>query len=315
YISGPGIFGPFSNDAVNIATIPGTDIPVGVNSINSGFPQNNFNCLDVNPNYEEDSFYFVNNIPQVSNSIAHAGHTVSFNADVVLQIGEEYHFKFGIANAADNLFQSAAILRRESVSTEGESGLLELEVNTEDIVVAEEGIYVVGNFNYFTPEPLTQVSENIYRYTSRMVPYTNVVYRFLNGSDLSSKEFIPGSCSIEGPLLNDYRHLELSGTNVVLEPVCFGTCQVCYDPLKADVTDLTKLKVFPNPSQGQLQIVAPKDGFARLQVFNILGSVVYDERVFLNTGTNYEFELEERGLYKVNLSFDDGGYSSTVIVE
>ncbi|HKL40788.1 MAG TPA: choice-of-anchor L domain-containing protein, partial [Cryomorphaceae bacterium] len=52
FLSGPGISGPFEGNAKNIALIPDTDIQVGVNSVNSGFPQNDPDCLEVNPNYE-----------------------------------------------------------------------------------------------------------------------------------------------------------------------------------------------------------------------------------------------------------------------
>ena len=36
FLSGPGISGPFTNNAINLAIIPETDIPVTINSVNNG---------------------------------------------------------------------------------------------------------------------------------------------------------------------------------------------------------------------------------------------------------------------------------------
>ena len=58
FLSGPGIAGPYTNGAINLATIPGTNTPVAINTVNSGFPANNPTCLAANPNYMTDNIYF-----------------------------------------------------------------------------------------------------------------------------------------------------------------------------------------------------------------------------------------------------------------
>ncbi len=58
FLSGPGLQGPFTNNAENIATIPGTEIPVAINTINAGLPMPPGlpnPCLEANPNYQNDS--------------------------------------------------------------------------------------------------------------------------------------------------------------------------------------------------------------------------------------------------------------------
>lgn len=141
FISGPGIptniNGPFTNNAMNIAFIPGSLAPVTINSVNSGrMNANNANglwldpfqpCFAANPNWQADSIYYRYNggqwnIPQpLSNApqleapyntdpyyIQHNGLTVKLTASAAVQIGETYHIKMGIANTDDNLYSSAA---------------------------------------------------------------------------------------------------------------------------------------------------------------------------------------------------------------
>ncbi len=120
FLSGPGIMGPFTGDAANIALIPNSDIPVGVNTVNSGTPSGGSpaNCLEVNPNFVEDSQYFVENPP--ANSITIPGHTVVLTARAAIECGGTYHIKLAIGNATDNILQSAVFLKAGSFSASGQ---------------------------------------------------------------------------------------------------------------------------------------------------------------------------------------------------
>lgn len=119
FVSGPGVSGPFTNDAVNIALIPNTDIPVGVNTVNSGEPSSfnsAQNCLDANPNFVQDSIYFVNNQPLIPNDISFPGVTVTMYANIIIQPGETYHIKLAIADASDTALDSGVFLEGTSFS-------------------------------------------------------------------------------------------------------------------------------------------------------------------------------------------------------
>jgi len=127
FLSGPGINGPYSNGAINLAIVPGSNnVPVGVNSINGGFPTGSgtaSTCLAVNPNYVADAIYFTTQYGTYGNPISSPqfnGGTVVLEAKlpegVLLQCGETYHIKMGITNTSDNIWQSGVFLQAGSFS-------------------------------------------------------------------------------------------------------------------------------------------------------------------------------------------------------
>lgn len=116
FVSGPGIDGggTFLNNAVNIALIPNSDTFIGVNTINSGVPADDPDCLSVNPNYMEDSQYFVENDPEQPGDIQFPGLTVTITAYAEVICGETFHIKLGIADASDGILNSGVIIEAAS---------------------------------------------------------------------------------------------------------------------------------------------------------------------------------------------------------
>ena len=119
FVSGPGINGPFSNDAINIAVIPNTTIPVGINTVNSGEATAGGsiqNCLDANPNFIQDSIYFVDNNPTLDGDVLLPGMTTNLYANYILEVGETYHIKLAIADVSDGALDSGVFLEGASFS-------------------------------------------------------------------------------------------------------------------------------------------------------------------------------------------------------
>ncbi|SDW50573.1 T9SS type B sorting domain-containing protein [Flavobacterium degerlachei] len=106
FLSGPGITGPFSSSAKNIALIPTTTLPVSINNLNDG-TSNSGPC--------EYCQYYVNN--EGGPTIQYDGFTkvLSANADVVC--GQTYHIKLAIANVGDNNYDSAVFIEGASFSS------------------------------------------------------------------------------------------------------------------------------------------------------------------------------------------------------
>lgn len=108
FISGPGINGPYSNNSINIALIPGTNTPVTINNVN---------------NINNSSYYVVNgtgsNAPYNSSNyyIQYDGFTKVLTAVVAVQPCATYHLKLAIADAADFVWDSGVFIEAGSLTS------------------------------------------------------------------------------------------------------------------------------------------------------------------------------------------------------
>ena len=123
FISGPGISGPYTNNAANIALIPGTNTAVGINTVNSGLADGQaIDCETANPNWLSDTIYFAEEYdynelqsnPQYMNI---DGFTNVLTAIAIVQCGETYHIKLAIGDACDTGVNSAVFLEAESFNS------------------------------------------------------------------------------------------------------------------------------------------------------------------------------------------------------
>jgi len=114
FLSGPGIAGPFSNGAVNIALIPGTSYPVSVNTVNNGSigsSTSGNNCPSYGLNY---SMYYVNNLPDPY--VVFGGLTTVLTATYSVTPCGTYHIKLAICDTGNGNFDSGVFLGANSFS-------------------------------------------------------------------------------------------------------------------------------------------------------------------------------------------------------
>ena len=122
FLSGPGINGAYSNNAINLAVIPNTNgTPVTINSVNNGnvgSAGSANNCAQVDPNWMNNTAYYVDN---ENNGDANAtqldGFTVVLVAEAAVQCGQTYHIKIAIADAGDTAFDSSVFIEGGSFSS------------------------------------------------------------------------------------------------------------------------------------------------------------------------------------------------------
>lgn len=148
FISGPGISGPFTNNAQNIATIPNSNnIPVGINTVNSGNNSDfSGNCANANPNWQSDSQYWTNSYNATYNMSgnplsSYNGSTVELTANASVICGETYHIKLAISNVSDQALNSGVFLKAGSFSSEPLVELTGVSTNTS---VLSDSVMVTG---------------------------------------------------------------------------------------------------------------------------------------------------------------------------
>lgn len=111
FISGPGYTG-----ATNIALIPGTNIMVGVSTVNDGVGFTSGGSCDLNTLGNGPYTGYYNSNPG-SPHFVYSGFTDVFTATAAVIPCETYHLKLAISDASDNLYDSGVFIKAGSLTT------------------------------------------------------------------------------------------------------------------------------------------------------------------------------------------------------
>ena len=116
FINGPG----FPAGINNIATIPGTTIPVAINTINIGAGTNGSigNCTSMGQG-SPFSQYYIDNQGMNGQQITFDGYTTVLTAVAAVSPCDTYHLKLAIADAGDQSLESGVFLKAGSLNSTG----------------------------------------------------------------------------------------------------------------------------------------------------------------------------------------------------
>lgn len=103
FLSGPGILGPYTNSAINIALVPGTNTPITIDSLNEF----------------DYGMYYVNNETPPGNLLQYDGHTTVLTAIGAVQCNQTYHIKIAICDMGDGVWDSGVFLKAGSFESNG----------------------------------------------------------------------------------------------------------------------------------------------------------------------------------------------------
>ena len=254
FISGPGIAGPYTNGAVNIATVPGTNVPVAINTVNGGAPTGGgiaATCAAADPNWTANSVYFTTSFNPIFTGSAGMpgfnGATVTLSANSDLICNEVYHIKLAIANDLDTGLDSGVFLEANSFSSDVVDINIQAGASVSDTTLVAnctEGII------YFT-RPSTQANDTLVIYFGTsgdavegsdynfLAPGDSVV--FLPGEDTISLTITPtngGSLSNPLSLIVNAQTITPCGDTIFAEGTVWLLLEPDFETMATDTTIL-----------------------------------------------------------------------------
>lgn len=126
FVSGPGINGTFENNAENIAVVPGTDIPISIQTVNNGatpqgYGEPNGPCTNCEYFvFNGDGRCFNNELScRDETYIQYDGFTTVITTNIAVVPCETYHIKLAIADGGDSQADSGVFIQGQSFSTKG----------------------------------------------------------------------------------------------------------------------------------------------------------------------------------------------------
>lgn len=164
FLSGPGINGPYSNNAVNIALVPGTTLPVTIDNVNNGNDGISGPCVNCEYYNHNGSGWWDPMFPQPNSDsasfvsdqyIQFNGITNPLTAIGLVECGLEYHIKIALADAGDQSYDSAVFLEAGSFSSNSVVDVnLEITVGNELNTLFEECGEAIMTFTRDEDSPL-----------------------------------------------------------------------------------------------------------------------------------------------------------------
>ena len=155
--------------------------------------------------------------------------------------------------------------------------------------VSPNGVHLAGTFQGWDPAAteMQPVGSNIYEITLELEEGSLHEYKFINGNTFDGAELVPPECAQNGN-----RYLEVPQQNLILEEVCFGSCEPCGPPpVEVQVTfmvDMTHETVSPEG----VHIAGSFQGWnPGATAMDSLGNGLFSHHAFLLSGTYIEYKF------------------------
>jgi hypothetical protein len=183
-----------------------------------------------------------------------------------------------------------------------------------------DGVFVAGSFSNFENVAMDDSdADGVYTATISMDAGSDIEYKFKNGPDgWESIDTSIGDNCATGDSGN--RVLTVGTDDTTLDPVCFAYCVACELVSIDELTFAQSVRLFPNPTDGQLQLNINLPETIRslnVRVVNLLGSTVLERS--LGTASQYQETLDlsalPAGTYLLQLTSGELQLNHKVVVK
>jgi hypothetical protein len=98
------------------------------------------------------------------------------------------------------------------------------QVDMAEQTVSPEGVHIAGAFQGWNPETslMTLSHDAVYTFTTTLLWGYYYEYKFINGTTWNDAEIVPIGC-----VLNTNRYITAPANDIILDLVCFGSCEHC----------------------------------------------------------------------------------------
>jgi len=106
---------------------------------------------------------------------------------------------------------------------------LTVQVDASELTeVNAAGIHVAGNFNGFSPQPMTDQGNGIWTATVSVEEGTTALWKYINGPTFGDEvESVPSECGQDDGFGGFNRDFLMPSEDTTLDVVCFGQCVAC----------------------------------------------------------------------------------------
>lgn len=267
FVSGPNPGGG-NYLSQNVALIPGTTLPVAINTVNPGFPGSEgstFGCTSL----AYSSLYVGNS---GGSTIEYDGFTVTLFAEVAVIPGQTYTFKFAIGDASDSIYDSGVFIKAESFSVfTCQAG--NIGITFDDGSTATHNA-CIGESETISVNTSSLVDSD---YTFALTNSAGTVLAYNPAGNFVPEDFGLDVYFVYGISFDGVVSLPEIGENI--DDIFADSEEGCYElsnPLQVNVGDCCALEVVcPNPNAGTVSCLdeAAAPSFDAIEIIDACGPV------------------------------------------